>query len=74
MNTLPADIHPPSPSGSRFLNPPYKMSPIARQRLFDLLEQGGHRQQPCTWITAAAGYGKTSLLLSYLDNNQNPYL
>lgn len=74
MNTLPANTQSPSTPDSRLLNPPYKMSPIARRRLFDLLEQGDYRQQPCTWITAAAGYGKTSLLLSYLDHSQKPYL
>lgn len=51
-----------------FSPPSSKIDLIQRKRLFDLLEQG--RLQPCVWITAAAGYGKTTLMSSYLDQQQ----
>ncbi len=43
-----------------------------RKRLFKQLDQA--RQRPVTWISAPAGFGKTSLIASYLNETKLPCL
>ncbi|HEB78430.1 MAG TPA: hypothetical protein ENI90_07885, partial [Methylothermaceae bacterium] len=54
------------------LDPPVMVDVIPRQRLFAQLDQG--RRRPCVWVTASAGYGKTSLLASYVADREIPCL
>ncbi len=43
-----------------------------RDRLFKLLEDG--RERPAIWVSGPAGYGKTTLVASYIEARQLPCL
>ena len=45
---------------------------LPRKRLFHLLDET--RRRPVTWISAPAGYGKTTMVASYLDSRNLPCL
>lgn len=52
------------------LTPPTLPVVLTRSRLFRVLDQA--RTRPLTWITAPAGFGKTTLVASYLKARRRP--
>lgn len=50
------------------MQPPVLVDITYRQRVFDLINVAARR--PCVWLTASAGYGKTTSLASYVENKQ----
>jgi len=50
------------------ISPPAKNHAYARKRLFKLLNEASNK--PICWISAPAGYGKTTLVASYLNKNK----
>jgi LuxR family transcriptional regulator, maltose regulon positive regulatory protein len=54
------------------ITPPDVQSAILRKRLFALLNSA--QQKPVIWISAPAGSGKTTLVASYLETGNLPFL
>lgn len=52
------------------LTPPILPAVLTRARLFRVLDRA--RTRPLTWITAPAGFGKTTLVASYLKARRRP--
>ena len=57
-----------APSGSRKIFRPHLHNAMSRPRLFELLDDVADR--PVTAVLAPAGYGKTTLVSSYLESKQ----
>ena len=55
------------------LHRPRLHAPIARKRLFRILD-GARREQPFIWVAGPPGAGKTTLIGSYLEARHSPYL
>ncbi len=55
---------------SEIMQPPLMVDVTSRKRLFDLIDQAARR--PCVWITASAGYGKSTALASYIEQSDQP--
>ncbi len=57
---------------AKFFKPPVSYDLIARERLFDRLEQGS--KIPLTLVSAPSGFGKSTLVSSWLDQQQKAYV
>ncbi len=60
----------PSLLRTKLHRPPITADLVHRPRLLERLEQ--HRQRPLTLVSAGAGYGKTTLISSWLEGNGWP--
>ncbi|HEX9452584.1 MAG TPA: hypothetical protein VF934_14305, partial [Burkholderiales bacterium] len=50
------------------LSRPRLFDALPRKRLFDLLDE--QRKHPAIWIAAPPGFGKTTLLASYIESRK----
>lgn len=60
----------PKPKYPAKINRPVFRNVLARKRLFSLLDEDG--TQPLIWICGPAGFGKTTLISSYIDHKNIP--
>lgn len=57
---------------TKFIPPPVRSGYVIRQRLFDLINQVNEQKKQVLLVSAPAGFGKTYLAATWIDQTQNP--